>query len=62
MTTKKLPKNDFYRKMKDFDKFSKIAKNAVNFGIIVVAVGFKRCPKCNKSPNMAALVKLMARF
>ena len=42
---KKLPKNDFPRKMKVFEAFTKIAKNVGNLGKIIIATGFKKLPK-----------------
>ena len=42
---KKLPKNDFIRKMTDFDTFTKKPKNVGDLGKIIVAKGFKRLPK-----------------
>ena len=38
-----------------FDTFTKIAKNVGNLGKIMVATGFERLPKCNKSPNLVTL-------
>ena len=38
-----------------FDTFTKIAKNVGNLGKIIVATGFERLPKCNKSPNLVTL-------
>ena len=51
----KLPKNDFTRKMKDFDTFKILPKNKGNLGKAIAASGFKSCPKCNKSPNLFTL-------
>ena len=34
----------------------KLPKNVGNSGKIIVATGFKYCPKCNKSPNVVTLV------
>ena len=31
--------------MKDFDQFTKIAKNVSNLGKIIVAAGFEKLPK-----------------
>ena len=36
----------------------KIARNVGNLGKIIVARGFKSCPKCNKSPNLVTLVTM----
>ena len=41
----KLPKNDFTRKMIDFDTFTKLPKNARDLGELIVAYGFKILPK-----------------
>ena len=37
-----MPKNDFNRKMIDFDTFTKIAKNVGDLGKIIAAKGFKK--------------------
>ena len=39
------PKNDFTRKMKDFDTFEKMSKNVGNLGKIIVDSGFEKLPK-----------------
>ena len=44
----KLPKNDFTRKIKEFDTFTKIAKNVWDLGKLIVAKGFKKLPKVHK--------------
>ena len=41
----KIGKNDFTRKMKDFDTFSKLPKNVGDLGKVMVANGFKKLPK-----------------
>ena len=41
-----MPKNDFTRKMIDFDTFTKIALEYGDFGKLNVAKAFKKCPKC----------------
>ena len=41
----KVAKNDFSRKIIDFDTFSKIAKNVGDLGKIIVTKGFKKLPK-----------------
>ena len=41
----KLPKNDFNRKMIDFDTFHKLPKNVGDLGKSIVAKGFKKMPK-----------------
>ena len=45
---KKLPKNDFTRKMNGFDTFTKIADNVANLGKIIVATSFEWLPKVQK--------------
>ena len=52
MTSKKLPnvyksfpKNDFTRKIKDFDKFTKKDKNVGDLGKLIVGIGFEKSPK-----------------
>ena len=45
MSLLKLPKNDFTRKIKDFDTFTKIAKNVGDLGKLIVAKGFEKLPK-----------------
>ena len=47
-----LPKNDFNRKMNDFDNFTKTSQTSQNFpqnvgnlGKIIVAKGFEKLPK-----------------
>ena len=42
---KKLPKNDFTRKMIDFDTFTKLPKNVGDLGKLIVAKGFEKLPK-----------------
>ena len=39
-----LPKNDFTRKMIDFDNFT-MPKNVGDLGKLIVAKGFKKLPK-----------------
>ena len=41
----KLPKNDFTRKIKDFDTFTKLPKSVGELGKIIVAKGFEKLPK-----------------
>ena len=41
----KLPKNDFTRKIKDFDTFKKLPKNGGDWGKLIVAKGFTKLPK-----------------
>ena len=43
--SKKLPKNDFTRKMIDFDTLQKLPKNVEDLGKLIVAKGFKKLPK-----------------
>ena len=45
---KKLPKNEFTRKMNDFDTFTKIASDVGNLGKLIVAKDFKKLPKLQK--------------
>ena len=40
-----MPKNDFTRKMIDFDNFTKMPKNVGDLGKLIVAKGFKNLPK-----------------
>ena len=40
----KVAKNDFTREIQDFDTFTRIAEECGQFGKIIVAKGFKRCP------------------
>ena len=42
---KKLPKNDFTRKMKDFNTLQKLLKNAGDLGKLIIAKGFEKLPK-----------------
>ena len=42
---KKLPKNDFMRKMIDFNTLQKLPKNVGDLGKFIVAKGFKKLPK-----------------
>ena len=41
--------------MKDFDAFTKIAKNVGDLAKFIDATGLKSCPKCNKLPNLITL-------
>ena len=41
--------------MKDFDAFTKIAKNVGDLAKLIDATGLKSCPKCNKLPNLITL-------
>ena len=52
----KLPKNDFTRKINDFDTFQKLPNNVGDLGKIIVATGLKWLPKVQKSPNLVTLV------
>ena len=52
---KSCTKNDFSRKMIDFDTCTKLPKNVEDLGKLIVAKGLKSCPKTNKSPNMVTL-------
>ena len=40
-----MPKSDSSRNMKDFDTFTKMAKNVGYLGKITVATGFEKFPK-----------------
>ena len=40
----KRPKNDFTRKIKDFDTFPKLPKNVGDLGKLIVVTGFESCP------------------
>ena len=42
---KKLPKNDFTRKMIDFDTFTNLPKNVGDLEKLIVTKGFKNFPK-----------------
>ena len=57
-----MPKNDFNRKIKDFDTFIKIAKNLGDLGNIIAARGFKKLPKSNKSLNLVTLAAANLKF
>ena len=52
----KVAQNDFTRKMKDFDTYTKFVQNVGGLGKIIVAKGFKNCLKSNKSPNLVTLL------
>ena len=41
----KLAKNDFARKMIDFDTFKKLPKNVEDLGKLIVAKGVKKLPQ-----------------
>ena len=43
--------------MKDFKTFTKIAKNVGDLSKIILATGFGKLPKCNKSPNLVTLAQ-----
>ena len=42
---KRCPKNDFTRKIKDFDTFQKLPKAVGDLGKLIVAKGFEKLPK-----------------
>ena len=44
----KVAKNDFTRKLIDFDTFTKIANNVCDLGKIIASNGFERSPKVQK--------------
>ena len=49
----KVAKNDFTRKMIDYDTFTKLPKNVGDLSKLNVAKGFEKlCPKSNKSPTL----------
>ena len=52
---KKLPKNDFTRKMIDFNFFTKLPKNVGD----LLPKALKSFPKFNKSPNLVALLLMI---
>ena len=41
--------------MIDFDTLQKLLKNVGDLAKLIVAKGFKSCPKSNKSPNLVTL-------
>ena len=41
--------------MIDLDTFTKMPKNVGDLGKLIVAKGFKKLPKSNKSPNLVTL-------
>ena len=41
--------------MIDFDNFTQLPKNVRDVGKLIVAKGFKSCPKFNQSPNLVTL-------
>ena len=41
----KIPQNDFTRKIKDFDTFTKFPENVVEMGKLIVATGCEKLPK-----------------
>ena len=43
-----MPKNDFTRKIIDFDTFTKMPKNVGDLGKLIVAKGYKKLPKVQK--------------
>ena len=55
---KSCPKNDFTRKMIDLTSLQKLPKNVGDLGKLIVAKGFKKLPKVNKSPNLVTLNRL----
>ena len=42
-------------KLKILTTLQILPKNVGDFGKIIVAKGFKKCPKSNKSPNLVTL-------
>ena len=54
----KLHKNDFTRKMMEFDTLKKLPKNVGDLGKLIVAKGLKKSPKSNKSPNLVTLISI----
>ena len=54
----KVAQNDLTRNIKDMKwktPLQKLPKNVRNLGKLIVAKGFKSCPKCKKSPNLVTL-------
>ena len=43
-----MPKNDFTRKIKDFDAYKKLPKNVGDLGKLIFAKGFEKLPKVKK--------------
>ena len=52
----KVAQNDFTRKMNDFDTFTKLPKMYEIWANSLLQKAFNGCPKCNKLPNLVALV------
>ena len=50
------PKIISLEKLKTLTPLQKLPKNVGNLGKLIVAKGFKSCPKSNKSPNLVTLV------
>ena len=51
-----MPKNDFTRKMTDFNIFTKLSKNVGDLKNKLLPKALKSCPKSNKSPNLVTLM------
>ena len=51
-----LHKNDFTRKMNDFNTLTKLPKNVVDLGKIIVSTGFEWLPKAQKIANVVTLL------
>ena len=47
----------FLEKLKILTLIQKLPKNEGDLGKLIVAKGFKECPKSNKSPNLVTLVE-----
>ena len=51
-----MPKNEFTRKMNDFDTLQKMPNNVGELGKIIVDTSFEWLPKVQKSPNLVTLI------
>ena len=52
---KSWPKMISVEKLKILTSFQKLPKKVGDLGKLIVAKGFKNCPKTNKSPNLVTL-------
>ena len=50
-----MPKNEFTRKMNDFDTFTKLLKYVAHLGKIIVATSFEWLPKVQKNRQIWSL-------
>ena len=53
----KMPKNDFTRKSKDFETFTKLPKMWTIWANTLLPQALKMCSKCNKSSNLVTLIQ-----